>query len=253
MVERLLGWWGFNLGVHLKPLTEKIDTQKVNLKRLKKDTLVWLASHRCEHRHNGIEHPQCFAIEKERLGFFDIESAGGGFNAQFGIMLSYCIKDGDSDTVYKDSLVKSDFTKHDSHERNGREDRRLVEHCVRDMKRFDRIVTWYGTGFDLKFTRTRAVICDVPFPSYAELKHTDLYYLVRNRFKLTSNRLENACRALLGSTDKTHVDPNIWRMAGRGDKESIGYILEHNEFDVLDLEKIYHKVIGYGRKTDNSI
>ena len=237
----------------MKSITEKSDTKKVNLKRLKKDTLVWLGSHRCEHRHTGLSHPQCFSIDPERLGFFDIESAGGGFNAQFGIMLSYCIKDGQSKTIYKDSLVKSDFTKHDSKARDGHEDARLVANCVRDMKRFDRLVTWYGTGFDLKFTRTRAVICGVPFPSYAELKHTDLYYLVRNRFKLTSNRLENACRALLGSTDKTHVDPAIWRMAGRGDQKAIGYILTHNEFDVLDLEKIYHKVIGYGKKTDVSI
>ena len=217
-----------------KPI-DKLDTKKVDLRRLKKDTLVWLGSNRCEHRHTGLEHPQCFSLGKERLGFFDIESAGGGFNAQFGTMLSYSIKDGDSDTVYKDSLKRSDFTKHDNGPRDGHEDKRLVANCVRDMKRFDRLVTWYGVGFDMKFTRTRAVICDVPFPTYSELKHTDLYFLVRNRFKLTSNRLENACRALLGSTDKTHIEPHIWRMAGRGDVESINYVLEHNEYDVLDL------------------
>ena len=236
----------------MKPL-EQIDTKKLDLRRAKKDTLVYMASHRCEHRHSYLEHPQCFSIQNERLGFFDIESAGGGFNAQFGILLSYCIKDGNSDTIYKDSLVKSDFEKHDKGPRNGREDARLVGNCIRDLKRFDRIVTWYGVGFDIKFTRTRAVICDVPFPTYAELKHTDLYFLVRNRFKLTSNRLENACRALLGSTDKTHVEPHIWRMAGRGDKQSINYVIQHNEFDVLDLEKIYHKVVCFGKKTDLSL
>ena len=50
-----------------------------------------------------------------------------------------------------------------------------------------------------------------------------------------------------------HVEPHIWRMAGRGDVKSIGYIVDHNKKDVLDLEAIYHKVIGYGKKTDVSI
>lgn len=187
-------------------------------------------------------------VQKERIAFFDIESNGGGFNAQFGTLLSYCIKDGQSKKIYEGYLNKADLRR-----RDGKEDQRLVKKLVEDIKRFDRLVTWYGTGFDLKFARTRAVICDVEFPSYGEIKHTDLYYVCRNRFKLTSNRLENACRALLGHTDKTHIDPAIWRLAGRADAKALGYVVDHNRKDVLDLEKIYNKIIGFSKKRDLSI
>jgi len=76
---------------------------------------------------------------------------------------------------------------------------------------------------------------------------------VKAKFKLSSSRLENACRVLLGKTNKTRIDSKNWAGAQRGDPQALEYVLKHNKFDVIDLEKLYHKVEGYGKPSANSI
>ena len=64
----------------------------VPLHRLKKQELVWLATHRCRHRHLYIEHYNCYLKEhpdREKIGFLDIESSN--LDGDYGIMLSYWI------------------------------------------------------------------------------------------------------------------------------------------------------------------
>lgn len=111
----------------------------------------------------------------------------------------------------------------------------------------------HNTGFDFPFARARALVCGVDFPSYGSIKHTDLYYIMRNKFKISSRRLENCCRVLLGETQKTRIKNEYWRGAVRGDKESLAYVLEHNRYDVIDLEKLYEKSIGFSMAKGASI
>lgn len=228
-------------------IQDKVTTP---IQRLKKAELLKLASGRCKHGHSFLEHRQCYQQAPERIGFLDIEAAGGGFNAEFGIVLSYCIKDGDSDTIFEGALRPKDLRR-----RDGKEDERIVRQCVTDMRQFDRIVTYYGHDrqYDMPFLRTRAEICGIKFPTYGELKQTDVYPMVKAKLKLVRNRLENACRTVLGSTEKTHVLPHIWRMAGRCDKEALAYVLDHNRKDVTDLEKLYRRLVNYSRRADLSI
>ncbi|KKL84703.1 hypothetical protein LCGC14_1962040, partial [marine sediment metagenome] len=71
--------------------------------RLKKKETVWLANHKCKHRHNYIEHYNCYITENpdmERIGFLDIECSN--LKADYGIILSYCIKKHGEDTIYSD-------------------------------------------------------------------------------------------------------------------------------------------------------
>jgi uncharacterized protein YprB with RNaseH-like and TPR domain len=93
----------------------------------------------------------------------------------------------------------------------------------------------------------------VEFPTFGTLKHKDLYYTVKSKFKLSSRRLENACRHLIGQTDKTRIDAKYWRNGVRGDPKSLKYIYEHNRYDVLDLEKLYDKIISFGKVNNTSI
>lgn len=111
----------------------------------------------------------------------------------------------------------------------------------------------HNTGFDLPFLRARAIVCKVDFPVYGSIKHTDLYYIIRNKIKISSRRLENACRVLLGHTQKTRIENAYWRGAVRGDKKSLDYVLDHNRKDVLDLEKLYEKVIAFSLAKGASI
>lgn len=219
------------------------------LHRLKKADIVWLGGHSCKaHQHRYIEHYKCYLKEHpeqdERRAYFDIEASN--LDADFGIMLSWAIKPSDSKVVIGDVLTPTDV-------KRGYEDKRIVQSAIDALGQFDRVVTYYGTGFDLPFLRARALIVGVEFPTFGTLKHKDLYYTVKSKFKLSSRRLENACRHLIGQTDKTRIDAKYWRNGVRGDPKSLKYIYEHNRYDVLDLEKLYDKIISFGKVNNTSI
>lgn len=222
----------------------------VPIHNLSKKEIVYLANRKCSHGHSFLEHYSCYLKQghEEKIGFLDIEFYN--FDANYGRMISYCILDSQTGKILYDTLTASDITKGEA---NGTEDTRLVEHCIADMLKFDRIVTFYGKRCDVPYIRTRALMCGLNFPYYGSLQHTDLYFIIKYKFKLNRNGLENACRSLLGKTEKTHVDNPAWMRAMRGDKKSIAYILDHNKKDVRDTQKLYEKVINFIRQTDTSI
>lgn len=219
--------------------------------RMTKKELIWMDTHRCvAHHHSYLEHQACYLKERgtqEKIGFFDIETSN--LDADFGIMLSYCILDNDTDEVLSGVISPADiFTA-----KEGDEDRVLVEQCVKDLMKFDKVVGYYSKRFDLPYVRARALVTGVSFPSYGSIIHIDLYDLIKSKFKLSSRRLENACRVLLGHTTKNRIDAKYWRAGTRGDEKSLAYILDHNTRDVRDLKELYEKTLEFGRKNDTSI
>lgn len=214
--------------------------------RLKKDELIWLSAHRCKHHHTYLEHYSCYLDENpERgtIGFLDIETSN--LDANFGIIYSYCIKDGHSDNILGRVITKKELFSDGM-------DKKLVSECVADMLKFDHIVTFYGTRFDMPFVRSRAIYNGLDFPPYGEILHTDIYFTVRNKFKLNSNRLKTACAFLLGNTNKTEINFLHWIHAMQGRKDSLEYIFEHNKYDVIDLERLYKKIIPFKKRLDQS-
>lgn len=216
--------------------------------RLKKDEIIKLAKNYCEHGHTYLNHYNCYLKDnpekEERRGYFDIEASN--LDADFGIVLCYCIKDSITGEVLGDCISPTDVKK-------GIEDKRVLRNLIADLQKFDRIVTYYGTGFDLPFVRARALMQNVDFPTFGTLKHKDLYYTMKSKFKLSSRRLENACRCLLGTTNKTRIDAKYWRNGVRGDKESLKYIYDHCIHDVDDLGKLYDKIIEFSKTNNTSI
>lgn len=216
--------------------------------RLKKDEIVWLGTHRCRHRHTYLEHYNCFIEEnptKSKIGFFDIETSN--LAADFGIMLCYCIKEAGTDTIYH-GVLKSNEARHETSP-----DKRIVSHCINDLLKFDLIYTFYGSKFDLPFLRTRAISLGIDFPVYGSVKHKDVYFIIKNKFRLHRNRLEVACNELLGESHKTHFDGNMWRRALQGNAEALSYILEHCKADVIDLENLTYKIINFAYPHTKSI
>lgn len=216
--------------------------------RLRKDKIIWLSNNKCKHGHSYLEHYNCYLNEKpdeQRAGYFDIETSN--LDADFGIMLCYCIKDANSDKVYEGVVNPKDIR------HNTMPDKKVVEKCIKDLANFDIIYGYYSTKFDLPFLRTRAVSMNIPFPHYGSLKHRDVYYIVRNKFKLHRNRLEVACNELLGKSRKTHFDGNMWRRAIQGDKTALKYILDHCRNDVIDLEDLTNEIIEFAYPQVRSI
>lgn len=173
----------------------------------------------------------------------DIEASN--LDANFGIIICYCIKDSQSNKIYEDYLTQDDVKNH--------LDKRLVASCIHDMLRFDRIVGHYSSRFDIPFIRNRALMLGIDFPGYGELKQADTWRIARSKLKLNSNRLKTVADSILGKTQKTEIKYIYWIQALQGNKKAINYILDHCRKDVLDLEKVYYKLEKFVKLTNLSI
>lgn len=217
-----------------------------------------MSSNRCIHRHTKRTHPACFAkgIVKDsaeeklpwyedgcKIGYLDIETANG-FSADFGMMLSWCIKE-KGGKITSDVITKAELFSY-------RFDRRIVQSLCRELKKYDIIVTYYGTMFDIPYTRAKALHYGFDFPEYGDLYHFDLFYLVKSKLKLSRKSLDRAC-SYLGIEGKTHLDADTWIRASYGDKKALKYVLEHNEFDVDILEKLHDRLIGHRKWIKKSL
>lgn len=199
----------------------------------------------CRHRHNGLSHNKCYNEQHppERVGFLDIEATS--LNASFGFMLSYCIKRRGGEVLQRCVTPK---------EIHGLEfDRRLCETFLGDLSAFDRLFTFYGTRYDVPFLRTRCLSHGLGFPPMGSLFHSDVYFGVRNRLKLHSNRLEAACTFFGIPSKGVKLDPMLWRKASVGCKKSLAKVLEHNVEDVVSLEQLWDVLQGHVRTTKTSL
>jgi uncharacterized protein YprB with RNaseH-like and TPR domain len=218
------------------------------VQRMRKREIVWLGTHRCRHGMTYLEHYNCYCTERPettRVGFMDIETTD--FKADWGAMICYSFMD-DAGNFYEDRINFEDL-------RNKKiQDKNLVRNCIKDLKRFDVVVGYYHSGFDIKFIRTRAVANGISFPFFDSIHQKDVYYMVRNRFQLTRNSLENACKTLLGESDKTKLDRGVWRDAILcSDEKAMNYIVDHCRKDVTAVAKLYYAVRDYVKPMERSI
>lgn len=216
-----------------------MQSRIAELSKLPKKQLVYLATHRCRHRHRYISHYCCYQQDQqlsgEKVGFLDIEASN--LKADFGIILSYCIKE-QGGKIYGRAITPAEL-KSTSH------DKALVRECVADIQRFDRLITFYGARYDIPFVRSRALYHRVPFPEYGSCYHTDIYFWVRNKMKLHGNRLQFACDFLQIPSKGHRLNGGMWTKALTGDKKSLDYILIHNKEDVVATEKLFNKLAPF--------
>ena len=184
----------------------------------------------------GLRKPSKYKTGHEKtIGYLDIETTG--LKANVDIMLSWAIKTRDKDEVKYDLIKKSEIM-------NGKYDYRVVQSLCKALSEYDLVMTYYGTRFDIPFTRTRALDHDLQFPQFRKMSHKDLYYLVRSKLQLTRSSLKTATQ-FLGIDGKTNLDPRIWRDARYGNAKALKYVLDHNVADVEILEDLHKKIEQY--------
>ena len=223
----------------------------IPIQNLKKTELKWMANHRCEHGHTFIEHYACYPTRKreERVGFLDIECSD--LDPSHGIIYTYCIKDGQSSKIYSCVLEKKDVAKWGT---VGKEDTRVLKQLIKDLEHFDRIVTHYGSRFDLGYIRTRALVCGLEFPAYGQYSQTDTWQILKTKFRaMRSKSLKNSVATFFGDSDKTSFHGKYTRGAVRCEPWALNYILKHNKIDVLETEKLYNLIKPYIKETQSSI
>lgn len=228
----------------------KEERSMPNWRKMKKDDLVWFATHKCRHGHTYMEHPNCIDSEKpsraliEKVGHFDIEATG--LNADFDFIISYAIKVGDE--VWGRVLTPAEV-------KSKEKDKKLVKEMCEHLRQLDRVIVYYGSNhrFDLPFARSRCEKWGNNFPVFGEIFITDAYDIARNKLRLSRNRLENVAR-FLGIPAKGHpLDGDVWLYAKYGDKKSLDYVWVHNKEDVDTLEAVYERLRKYVREPRTSI
>jgi uncharacterized protein YprB with RNaseH-like and TPR domain len=218
-----------------------------NFARLKKEEIVWMSNHRCRHGHRYIEHPNCYTDEvanRRKIGFFDIETSN--LNADFGIVLSWYILD--EDNVFHGRSITRDEVLNDSYP-----DHNLMVELVETFNKFDLLYGYYSTKFDFPFVRSRCVMNNIPFPGFGSIKHKDVFYIIKNKFKLHRRTQEVAAEMLLGKSNKTHWSAKYWIRAIQGDQEALDYIDENNRIDCIELKALTEKVIDFSYPVEKSI
>jgi DNA polymerase III epsilon subunit-like protein len=154
-------------------------------------------------------------------------------------------------------LIKRAISLEDLH--NAKFDKNLIAQFIKDANSFTRLIFHYGNDrrFDLPFLRTRAVKWGLPFPRYKCVYVSDTYPILRNKFKLHSNRLETACDFFDIPAKQHKLKPDVWLEMITGNKRrmkhAIEYILTHNIEDVLSLEKLWEKISPYVKIGKTSI
>ena len=175
-------------------------------------------------------------VKLERVAFFDIEASN--LKANIGNMISYALKPLGEPVRY------NQWTRKEAIDRD-KLDRRLMIDLIKDLQEVDLLVTYYGTGFDNKFIRTRAMMLHLPgFPEFGQIKHFDLYYAVRGNLALYNNRLATATAAL-GIEGKTPLPATIWTDARLGYPDAMKEIKTHNIEDVKILEELYIEMLPH--------
>lgn len=220
---------------------------------------------KCNHRHTIYEHPGCFAkgqvqdllakrFEEEtgmpwyqhplyKIGYLDIEVTN--LAANFGVVVSWAIKQKGIDKIEQGVITKQELFDYSF-------DRRIIKSCIDSLSTYAIICTYYGTGHDIPYLRTRALMHNMEFPEYGQLYHFDLYYAVKYLLKLNKNSLFAATDAL-GIEGKDFCSRETWNKATYGDAVALEEIAKHNRNDVIILEKLHERISPFRKWTRKSI
>jgi len=216
---------------------------------LKKDLLKYNTGH-CRHGHRYCEHPNCWWVEqkkKPKVGYLDIETSN--LDANYGMILTYCILDDDTSKILEGVIDIKDV-------RKGLFDKNLCKQLIQDILKFDIIKGYWSTGFDIPFIRSRSLRWRYNFPIYKSIDHKDIYYMVKRLLKLNNNKLETATQ-FLNIKGKNHINGETWMKAymcdGKEQEKSIAEILDHNRRDVIILRRVDKRLEEFDRGIVKSI
>lgn len=190
------------------------------------EELYQLEERRKEARNARAKNKSAWILENKSFAMFDLETTQ--LDADFGRILCGCIKPLDGEILT--FAARTD-------------DSKIVKKIRDELAKYDYIATWYGTGFDLPFLRTRLLVHNQE--KLTPMRHTDMYYTARHNFKFASNRQSMVMLSLAGHAYRTPVIGRVWNDAGVGDKRALNTIVEHCQEDLKDLETLFKLLVPF--------
>lgn len=222
----------------------------VNFNRMLKEDILWEYNHYCKHGHRYTEHPKCFLEEYgnklatiQRIVCLDIETTN--LSADFGYILCYSMKELGGDIIHRTITPKEIKTY--------KFDEGIVKQFLKDIKGVDKVITYYGSNFDLPYLRTRALRFGLPFPGWKELLSVDVYYIARSKLRTHRKRLETVADLMNIPSKEHRLNPEIWQRAQAGSVRALEYIQQHCDEDVITLEEVYKRLVNFRGESKTSI
>jgi uncharacterized protein YprB with RNaseH-like and TPR domain len=134
---------------------------------------------------------------QEKVGFLDIETDGldGG---DYNMIYSWAIKPLGGKPI-SDVVTTAEMD-------TMTPDKRILMHLMEEAKKYDVIVTWYGSLFDIRMILARLFRLELQdlWPDPQTVRHIDLYF-VSKKLLMSRRRLNNVEELLYDSSDKTRM------------------------------------------------
>ena len=125
------------------------------------------------------------------------------------------------------------------------EEGRALEWLRGKLRDCELLVTWYGSGFDIPFLRSRALVHGINLEKLSELPMLDLCEWSRANLLLSSYSLESVAR-FLGVEKATEFRGGdvltLFKLVERGDLEARKLIVEHCKEDLTLLKRVHERL-----------
>lgn len=194
-----------------------------------------------------MHHPACYDKANglyEKVGYLDIETSN--LSSDFGCILSYCIKEDNGEIIGR-CLTPQEI-------KEGIYDKNLLGELCEDLRKFTRVITYYGGKFDIPFIRSRALLHHKKFPEFGQLLHTDAYMTMKFKFRTLHSKRLGVVAPFYGIASKGHpLNPTVWLKCLSGNQNALNFVFTHNKEDVVSLEKLWHKVSVFTKMNRSSV
>lgn len=167
------------------------------------------------------------------MAFYDIET--DGLSAWNHEMTCASITDNFGKTYHR--------TKFDFEQRSVLDDRGLVVWLRDELEKYDILVGWYGTMFDLPFMNAKLI-------EYGERPIRDMMYLDpcykarggRYGIKVGSSKLKNVAKWLNTPNQKPDVEWSTFKLAAIGDADALEEVVLRCDADTKVMRDIFNHV-----------
>lgn len=220
---------------------------------------------KCSHGHNWSDHPNCFVkdgkyllpkrlleenrylqwYEKEnaKIGFFDIEASD--LSSDVGWMISWAMKERGNKQISYDQISQKDVLSRNF-------DKRIVTSLLDEFTKYDCVVGYYSSGFDLPYIMGRSIEWGLEYPKPNTLFQIDVYFAFKHRIALHRKSLESLTKHFK-IAGKTKLDFGYWKLSALGFEKELKEMEKHNKADILILEKLFDEIEPYCRFSKRSV
>lgn len=128
-------------------------------------------------------------------------------------------------------------------------ERGVVKKLWKVLDEADIVIAHNANRFDVKKMNAKFLEFGLGEPS--PYKVIDTLNIVKQRFALTSNKLDYIAKFLGGEGKMEHEGLQMWIDFLNGCEKAQKKMLDYNIRDVYELEEVYHEIKGWNRKAPN--